>query len=465
VIFFETSAQHNLAPGTDLDRTYHLVQVPLAVLIMLGVGFAQWLKYKHTNMQVVLRKLFIPLLVAVLLTAALLWQFAFEWWEVPRVALLFAALFATASNADYIVQLGRGKWKQIGSPLAHVGFGLVIFGAVLSTSQKNIISQNQIGDISTLNESLNNREDLLIMEGDTLKMGKYFVSYRDRYTEGIHVKFRMDYFDQLPRVYAPGEVVFFDGMVFEALEAHEASELFTDDMEDHWMFIPFPNERQAKTAKLWESGVPGTKQFTLEPRIQLNEQMGNAPEPDTRHWLHRDLYTHIKWGRVTPPETDEEGWMGGRSHTMQVGDSMLIGHSLLTVDSLRAIADDEKPDRGLLLKDLAIAACVQLKNKTEQSNFEPLYIVRDSLVIPDMFEAEAFGIKMRIESFDPNEETLEMTIWEHLSVRRDFVVMQAVLFPLINVLWLGCILMAIGSGMAVYARWTRDEKSNRKRPI
>jgi len=30
-----------------------------------------------------------------------------------------------------------------------VGFGLVIFGAVLSTSQKNIISQNQIGDIST----------------------------------------------------------------------------------------------------------------------------------------------------------------------------------------------------------------------------------------------------------------------------------------------------------------------------
>ena len=47
---------------------------------------------------------------------------------------------------------------------------------------------------------------------------------------------------------------------------------------------------------------------TLEPRIQLNEQMGNAPEPDTKHWLHRDLYTHIKWGRVSPPETDEEGW-------------------------------------------------------------------------------------------------------------------------------------------------------------
>ena len=426
---------------------------------MLGVGFAQWLKYKHTAIRNVLKKLFIPLLISVLLTAVLLWQFSFEWWELPRVALLFAALFATASNADYIIQLGKGKWRQIGSPLAHVGFGLVIFGAVLSTSQKNIISQNQIGDISTLNEELNNREDLLIMEGDTLNIGEYFVSYRDRYTDGIHVKFRMDYFEKQPRLYAPGEVVFFDGMVFEAIEAHDASERFTDDMEDHWMFIPFPNERQAKTARLWESGIPGEKQFTLEPRIQLNEQMGNAPEPDTRHWLHRDLYTHIKWGRVTPPETDENGWMGGRTHTMQVGDSMLIGHTLLSVDSLRAINESEKPERGLLSKDLAVAACVQLKNKTLQSKIEPLYIVRDSLVIPDLFEAEDFGIKVRIESFNPQDETLEMTIWEHISVRRDFVVMQAVLFPLINVLWIGCILMAIGSGMAVFARWTRDKKT------
>jgi cytochrome c-type biogenesis protein CcmF len=452
-------SEHNLAPGTDFDQTYHLVQVPLAVLIMLGIGFAQWLKYKHTNIGNVLRKIFLPILVSMLLTGILLWQFSFEWWEVPRVALLFAALFAVASNADYIIQLGKGKWRQIGSPLAHVGFGLVIFGAVLSTSQKNIISKNQIGDISTLNEELNNREDLLIMEGDTLNIGEYFVSYRDRYTEGIHVKFRMDYFDKEPRVYEPGEVVFFDGMVFEALEDHEASEQFTDDMEDHWMFIPFPNERQAKTARIWESGVPGEKQFTLEPRIQLNEQMGNAPEPDTRHWLHRDLYTHIKWGRVTPPETDEEGWMGGRSHTLQVGDSMLIGHTLLTIDSLRAIEDSEKPNRGLLTKDLAIAACVQLKNKEIRSQHEPLYIVRDSLVVPDMFEADDYGIKMRIETFNPQEETLEMTIWEHISVRRDFVVMQAVLFPLINVLWLGCIIMAIGSGMAVYARWKRDNKS------
>ena len=94
------------------------------------------------------------------------------------MALLFATLFAALSNADYIVQMWKGKLDTMGSPLAHVGFALTIFGAVLSTAQKDVISQNRIGDISTLNEELNNATDLLLMEGDTLPMGPYFVSYR-----------------------------------------------------------------------------------------------------------------------------------------------------------------------------------------------------------------------------------------------------------------------------------------------
>lgn len=452
-------SKHNLAPGTDLDQTYHLVQVPLAVLIMALMGLAQWLKYKTTNVATIAKNLFLSFVLSALVTGILVWSYPFEWWELPRVALLSTALFAVFSNVDYILRMVRGKLKLWGSPVAHVGFGLVIFGAVLSTSQKDIISKNQIGDISTLNEELNNREDLLIMEGDTLSMGPYFVSYRNRYQDGIHVKFRMDYFEKNPYVYKPGDVVFFDGMVFEAKETHKASPQFSEDLEDHWMFVPFPNERQAKTAQLWKAGLPGRRLFTLEPRIQLNEQMGNAPEPDTKHWLNRDLYTHIKWGRVSPPETDEEGWMGGRTHTMQVGDSMLVGHTLLTIDSLRAVSDDEKPERGLLQKDLAIAACVSLKNKKQKRTHQPLYIVRDSTVIPDLYEAEDYGIKMRIETFDPQAEVLDMTVWEHESVRRDFVVMQASIFPLINVLWLGCILMAIGTFMAVWSRWKTDSKS------
>ncbi|MGA1374113.1 MAG: cytochrome c biogenesis protein CcsA [Flavobacteriales bacterium] len=450
-------AQHDLAPSTDFELAYHRVQVPLAVLVMLIVGMAQWLRYGSTpNPARIFRRLGWMALVAAGLTAAFLLFEDVAWWEAPRVALLFAALFAAVAQIDYFRVLGRAVWTSWGSPLAHLGFALVIFGAVYSTSRKEVISRNVIGDLTSLSEELNNREDILMMQGDTLPIGPYFASYRDKVTEGIHVRFQVDYFDRIPRRWKPGEVAYYEGMVFEAKEEHTASDEFERDMERYWTFVPFPNARQSRDAVRWTAGAPGPFLFTLEPRIQLNEQMGNAPEPDTRHSAFKDLYTHIKWGRVTPPETDEDGWMGGSSEVVVPGDSILAGRILLVLDSLRPIRDDERPDRGLLDRDIALAACFSLRDRDKEGAAEPLYIVRDSLIIPDMHEPEGWGIRLRIDAFDPATEAVTLSLWEHESVRRDFIVMQAVVFPHINILWLGCVLMAMGSGLAVWARWKRE---------
>ncbi len=458
---FGDLAQHDLAPGTDLDRTYHLVQVPLAVLIFMLIGLAQWLKYKNSDIRVVAGKLVRATLGATALTGSLVVMYDFESHEIPRVALLFATLFAALSNADYIVQMWKGRLDTMGSPLAHVGFALTIFGAVISTAQKNVISQNRIGDISTLNEELNNATDLLLMEGDTLPMGPYFVSYRKRRQEGIHVLFDMTYFERSPKTYALGQIVAHEGMLWQALDDHKASPQFDDDIERHWNFLPFPQESQTSRATRWVNGTPGDEVFTLSPRIQLNAQMGNAPEPDTKHFLFRDLYTHIKWGRITPPETDEEGWLGGQSQEFVVGDSMFVGGVLMTIDSLRVIQDEERPERGLLDDDLALAACLGLRRGRTMEVHDPLYIVRGSTVVPDLYEAQGWGLRFRIEAFDPEQETIEMTVWEHESVRKDFVVMQAVIFPQINWLWLGCVLMTLGSFQAVRMR-IRQRKSPRR---
>ena len=141
------------------------------------MGLAQWLKYKNSDIRVVVSKLARALLAAAVVAGILLVTYQFKLHEVPRVALLFATLFAAFSNADYIVQMWKGKLDALGSPLAHVGFALTLFGAVISTAQKDVISQNRIGDISTLIEELNNSTDFLLMECDTLPMGPYFVSY------------------------------------------------------------------------------------------------------------------------------------------------------------------------------------------------------------------------------------------------------------------------------------------------
>ena len=445
-------SEHNMTPSKDLDKAYHLIQVPLATLIFIVIGITQWLKYKKTDGSKVLKNLGKSLIASIATSLILVLSFNFKSHELPRVALLIATSFAAFANADYIWSTLRGAYDKWGSPVAHIGFALTIFGAVISTAQQRFISQNQIGDISSLNEELNNRTDLLLMQGDTLQMGEYFVSYRDRRESGIHVLFDMDYYENKPQNYNIGDVVLFDDMVFEAHKNHTASLDFAYDVEKFWTFLPFPTEEQAGNAKNWINGTPGEFAFTLSPRIQLNERMGNSPEPDTKHSVVSDLYTHIKWARITPPETDDEGWLAGKEVEFQVGDSMFVSSTLLSLDSLALVKNEDRGDLGLLNKDLAFMGCFSLKGFGKSTNAFPLYIVRDSLIIPDLYEVENWGLKFRIDKFDPSSETLTATIWEHESVKTDFIVIQAIIFPLINVLWLGCILMTLGCFMAVRRR-------------
>ncbi len=449
-------ATHDLAPGTDFDATYHAIQVPLAFLFVTITAFTQFLKYGRNPGKPIFMSLLRSLLAALVLTGMVLLSYGFETWEAPRVALLLACLWSASSNADYIVQFLKGRWDHAGASIAHIGFALVIFGAVLSNAKKEIISQNRFGDLAMLNESLSNKEDLLLLEGDTIAMGPYYVRYRERRQQGIHAKFAVDYFQTSPAEYKTGQVVANEGFLFQAHADHTAAPAFTSDLESgHWTFIPIANERQRNEARPWSAGKPGPFAFTLEPRIQLNEQMGNAPEPDTKRFWNRDLYTHIKWGRVSDPEADEDGWMDGRKHDLMRRDSLVIGRSILALDSISAVTMEEKPSYGLLDKDLAVAAHFRLTGNGPDTNFVALYIVRDSLLIPDMVTLEDRGVKVRIDGFRPGEATFETVIWENLSIRRDFIVMQAVVFPQINLLWLGCLIMTGGALMSVRQRRKR----------
>ncbi len=450
--FFRKLATHDMAPGSDFERTFHAIQVPLAFLFIGISAFAQHLKYRGNSAKSAGSAMIRSTLVATVLTTILVWTYGFEMWELPRIALIFSTLWSIAANFDYAVGFLKGRWDSAGASIAHIGFAMLILGAVLSNAKKTIISQNVLGDLNQLNEALHNNEDLLMLEGDTVAMGPYFVCYRDKREDGVRVYFQIDYFHSEQTSFAPGDLASQDGLLFEALDAHKASPVFADDVDAHWRFIPIPNERQKKVALPWQSGTAGDFAFTLEPRIQLNEQMGNSPEPDTRHGLFKDLYTHIRWGRVTPPETDQAGWLQGRQHALQQYDSMLVGRSVMTLDSISAVRPEDKPAAGLLDKDLAVAAHFSMHSAGADTAIQALYIVRDSMIIPDVVTVDDHGIRLRVDHFDPRDVVFNTTVWEHSEVRRDFIVMQAIIFPQINLLWLGCLIMTTGVFMSMRYR-------------
>ena len=135
---------------------------------------------------------------------------------------------------------------------------------------------------------------------------------------------------------------------------------------------------------------------------------------------------------------------------------MFVSSNLLTLDSLTVVPDDQRPELGLLDRDLALMSCFTIQGSDITKTAYPLYIVRDSLIVPDLYEVNGMGLRFRIDKFDPQKEEVNMTVWGHESVRTDFIVIQAIIFPLINVLWLGCILMTLGCFMAVRRRLKRN---------
>ena len=62
------------------------------------IGVSQWLKYKKSSGKKVLMNLVKPLIISVVLTVLLIISYDFKYYELPRVALLFATTFAAISN-------------------------------------------------------------------------------------------------------------------------------------------------------------------------------------------------------------------------------------------------------------------------------------------------------------------------------------------------------------------------------
>lgn len=202
--------------------------------------------------------------------------------------------------------------------------------------------------------------------------------------------------------------------------------------------------------------MPGEKLFDLAPVIQLNKRMGNVPEPSTRHWLTHDLYTHLRYAEMaldpdTLPDgtvTADDAWMPNRRYEKQAGDSIVTPTSLVIIDSVYTIQDSAT--KAMLGDRFTVrAAALRIRDLYEPDRWfeaRPLVIYADGQpVMGKAAEVDALRIRYSLATNDGDQLGLDVA-------EREFVVMQALIFPGINILWIGCVLLALGTGMAVWQR-------------
>lgn len=385
----------NMAPPSNAIDHYNMWQIPFAIITLLLIGLGQFLNYKNTSFKVFLNRIFPGLIASLGLTFAI--GLPLKMLNPFHLLMLFAGLFAVLGNLHYWVKVLKGKIKYSGASIAHVGFGLMMLGALISQSNQKIISNNtSTFDVSVLGESFNNQDNLLLMKDDTLRMGEYMVSYRGREVDGVNISYLVDYFEN-------------------------------------------------NNGKL-------EKAFTLKPRVQTNERMGNVPEPDTRHFLAKDIYTHVTWARLDDPEElNEDELEDPVTETYHVGDTMFLKRAIVVIDSLRK-TENSKYD--LKHDDIAVEAVLSCWDfNTDRHTLTPVFVLRDTsktFTIPA--KNKEVGAEFSFDRINPQDGSIQLTYVEEKVQQKEFIVMQAIMFPYINVLWIGSIIMAIGTFISIRMR-------------
>lgn len=457
---FKSLADGNLAPHSERIAHFNKWQLPFAIITSLLIACGQFLRYGKTEFATFAKKLLLSLLVAATGTTAVVLGFGVQEFDSPLIALLMATLFAVLANLDYLTRVLKGKWDFAGASIAHIGFALVLLGALISTSQSEKISENTTRfDIERLNENFKNKEDILLFRNDTVPMGPYFVSYRGKSQEGVNLYYQIEYFSQKPRTVQKGEYTIARGAVFRAKEAHVPGPDFIMD-QHRWELIEDPRSLNVEDIRRWWPYEPDVALFTLEPLIQLNPQFGNVAEPATKRYWNRDIYTHVRWAELEV-DTNELGFRAPEEYKLGIGDTAYVGTTAIRLNGLAVIKEDERERYMVGANDLAVRAMIGFRTAdNERFEAEPLFILRDSsMYIPDPVAIPEAGLQVLFDKIDPVEGKHTFLISEHVSNRKEFIVLQAIEFPMINVLWVGCVVMFMGTLMAVRHRIRISRKS------
>ena len=391
--FLHFGLPSNLTKPADAVEVYQQLQVPFAILIAIFIGFTQYLKWKKT-----LNRRSFWTMQAMLAGVACLLTLLLAYWSgltyYKYVVLLWAALYAFVVNAYLLVSTTPGGGYTLrGSAIAHTGFALLLTGALVANARQEPISLNtERFEALQGAPELEQRTNKVLFQNQPVTMGGYRVTYLGDSAAGDYIYFTVDY---------------------EKLDNPSNS-------------------------------------FTLTPYVLYNteEDKMSAPSPDTRRTVTHDLFTHVTSASKRGSGSALMNFDTSYTANLAIGDSYQgAGFSFTLSDIKKATNDSIGGMRAYKL----VADGSLLVNGTSYAA-SPSFIIQGNTLVPEPFDIEAAGIRILYNSLDPVHETHQLVFMVGEPEEPSFITLKAIIFPGINLLWLGSITMVIGSLLAVYQR-------------
>jgi len=393
----------DIAPPVNPVKHYNDIQVWVAIVVTLLSASVLYLKFKKTDMKVAWKRLLKLVLLSLGLTLVIGW---FESINVPQYSvLLFSAVFSIVATINYALAIQK-KWTKMGAAISHLGFGLMLLGILLSSFKKEVITFNTLGVVmdfgkkSDAENARESQENVILYKNVPVVVGDYWATYQ-------------------------GDSI---------------------STEDPRTFYKVRYEKKDTTSgKVTES-------FTLYPDAFVNPkgQQGLIANPASKHYLHKDIFTYIT-SIVDPKQKQAKHEF--KSYVLKRGDSLFLNNGFLVFQDFEQANFDDKGN-------ISVRANLQAFNlKGSVGTVSPIYEIKNSVEQePQVERLEAMNLAVKFTKVLPDKNAVELMVKQDDELE-EYIVMKALLFPYINVLWFGIVVMVIGFFISMYNRITKKEKS------
>ena len=396
-----------LAMPEDPEFLYNKVMIMVAILIGFLTAITQYLKFKTTERTAFLKKIAMPTLLSAVIVGLLAVFYPFTYdkhgagFLIAIYLAFFAAVYAVIANGWYMITVTGKNLKKSGSSLSHLGFMLMIAGILISSSNKVTISDSKVNGINvpTAEDPMTKKKDdptenLTLIRDLPTRMGNYEVTYK-KDSSGNE-----------------------KGRKFYSLKF--------DDVN-----------KEKNTTKF---------AFELKPDVYIMKDNNMSSNPDTRSFLHKDVFTYISFAINEEQNTDTAQF---KTYELGEGEKAYYGNGYFTLSKVVQNPVNEKFN----FKPTDLALMAELKFVTKDSfNFTatPL-IVADSAGVSQWIDT-VYSQNLYV-AFTGVAEGRKIKIGiKESSELIDFVTVKTYEFPWIVLVWTGLIIMALGMQLSLLHR-------------
>ena len=416
-----------VAPPADQVAFYGQFQVWFAALFGLTAGVAQLIYWKNVRSPQSLEKvLAFPVLIALLISSMIILLAKVH--DGAYILLVTMAVYGWVAGAYTVVYLARRQGTTFGGGLAHMGFATMLVGFVFSAGYSEIVSRNlQINAPESSLPVHTIQENRLLSRDQPVTLGEYAVTYRGARQRSADGSLLLKGDALLPTTDPSLKVLKAPHYEAGQLRARRGDTVAVE-VENTYYELEVSD---------------GKKSFTMLPRMQDNQAMGMIASPAIASSLSHDLYLHV----TNFPDPQKVKWSKPEYREIVPGRSV-------THAGLRITLKGSRIDRGVAgvptgENTVTIVADLEVSDGQHTYQAQPVFLIMDGKVrlYPDV--VSPLGVKIVLDKIDPDSQRMRLAV---STSQRDWITVKAIKMPLINLVWIGTLLVLLGVGVALYAR-------------